>query len=77
MDIMVQVRIHLVPTYILIISSIYISVTMQHKIVTVTLIFIHGMFRPYTAINKCPRYSKLFIALLVSILKLKLKFQLK
>jgi hypothetical protein len=44
---------------------------MQRKIVTVTLIFIHNMFRLYTAI-KCPRYAKLFTVLLVSILKLKL-----
>jgi hypothetical protein len=51
----------------------YISVTMQHKIVTVTLIHIHNMFRSYTAIIRCPRYAKLFTALLVSILKLKLK----
>jgi hypothetical protein len=44
---------------------------MQHKIVTATLIFVH-MFRPYTVIIRCPRYAKLFTALLISILKLKL-----
>jgi hypothetical protein len=37
---------------------------MQHKIVTVTLTVIHDIFRPYTAIIKCPRYAKLFTALL-------------
>jgi hypothetical protein len=42
---------------------------MQHKIVTVTLIFIHDMFRPYTAIIRCPHCAKLFTALLVSVLK--------
>jgi hypothetical protein len=40
-----------------IVSSTYISATVQHKIVTVTLIFIHNMFRPYTAIIRCPRYA--------------------
>jgi hypothetical protein len=39
--------------------NIYVSVTMQHKIVTVTSIFIHDMFRPYTAIIRRPRYAKL------------------
>jgi hypothetical protein len=58
---------------LLLISSIHISVTMQHKIVMVTLIFIHDIFRPYTAIIMCPRYAKLFTALPVSNLKLKLK----
>jgi hypothetical protein len=48
---------------------------MQHNMVTITLIFIH-MFWPYTAIIKCPRYAKLVISLLVSILKLKLKLRL-
>jgi hypothetical protein len=42
----------------------YISVTMQHKIVTVTLIFIHEMFLQYTTMNRCPRYAKQFAALL-------------
>jgi hypothetical protein len=55
------------------ISSVHISVTLQHKIVIVALIFIHYMFRPYTAIIRCPRYAKLFTELLVSISKLKLK----
>jgi hypothetical protein len=52
---------------------------MQRTIVTITLIFIHDMFRPYTAIIKCPLYAKLFTVLLVWILKLKLhlKFKLK
>jgi hypothetical protein len=50
---------------------------MQHNIFTVTLISIHNMFQPYTAIIRCPRYAKLFTALLVSILKLKLQFQIK
>jgi hypothetical protein len=45
--------------------SIYISVTMQHKFGTINLIFIHEVFRSYTAIIKCPRYAKLFTALLV------------
>jgi hypothetical protein len=36
------------------ISSVYTSVPMQHKIVTVTLIFIHNMFWPYTTIIRCP-----------------------
>jgi hypothetical protein len=48
---------------------------MQHKIVMVTLIFIHDMFRPYTVIIRCPRYAKLFTALLVSFLKLKLRLK--
>jgi hypothetical protein len=34
---------------------------MQNNIVTITLIFIHNMFRPYAAIIRCPRYAKLFI----------------
>jgi hypothetical protein len=57
----------------------YISVTMQHKVITASLIFIYDMFRLYTAIIMCPRYAKLFTALLLSILKLKLllKFRLK
>jgi hypothetical protein len=46
---------------------------MQSKIVTVTLVFIHDMFRPYTAIIRCPHYAKLFTALIISILKLKLR----
>jgi hypothetical protein len=50
---------------------------MQHKIVTVMLIFIHYMFHQYTAIIRGPRYAKLFTALLVSILKLKLQSLLK
>jgi hypothetical protein len=50
---------------------------MQHKIVTVSSIFIHDLFRPYTAIIRCLRYAKLFTALLVSILKLKLKLRFK
>jgi hypothetical protein len=50
---------------------------MQHNVVTVTLIFIRDVFRLYTAIIRCPRYAKLFIALIVSILKLKLKLRLK
>jgi hypothetical protein len=53
------------------------SVRMQHKIVTVTLIFIDDMFPPYSAIIRYPRYAELFTALLVSILKLKLKLRLK
>jgi hypothetical protein len=54
-----------------IISSIYISNTLQHKIGMVTLIFVHNMFWPYMEIIMCARYAELFIALLVSILKLK------
>jgi hypothetical protein len=50
---------------------------MQHKIVTVTFIFIHDMFRPYPAIIRCPRYSKLFTALLVSNFKIKIKIAIK
>jgi hypothetical protein len=50
---------------------------MEHTSVTVTLIFIHDMFRPYTAIISFPRYAELFTALLVSILKLKIKYTLK
>jgi hypothetical protein len=44
---------------------------MQHTIVTVALVIIHDMFRPCTAIIRCPRYAKLFTALFISILKLK------
>jgi hypothetical protein len=50
---------------------------MQHKIVTVILIFINDMFAPYTTIIRCPSYANLITALLVSILKLKIKFRLK
>jgi hypothetical protein len=50
---------------------------MQHKIVAVTLIFIHNMFRRFTTIIRCSRYAKLFTALLVTILKLKLELRLK
>jgi hypothetical protein len=39
----------------------------------ITLIFIHDMFQLYSAIIRCPHYAKMFAALLVSILKLKLK----
>jgi hypothetical protein len=60
-----------------VISSICISVTIQYKIVTVTLIFIRDMFRPYTAIIRCPRYAKLFTELPVSVLKLKLRLKFK
>jgi hypothetical protein len=33
---------------------------MQHKIVAFTLIYIHDMFRPYTAIIRRARYANLF-----------------
>jgi hypothetical protein len=47
---------------------------MQHNVVTATLIFIREVFRPCTAIIRCPRYAKLFIALVV---KTKIKIQIK
>jgi hypothetical protein len=50
---------------------------MKHNIVTVTLNIIHNMFQPYMDIFMCHRYGKMFIALLTSILKLKLKLLLK
>jgi hypothetical protein len=53
-------------------SSIRISSTMQHEIVTASLIFIHEIFLPYMVIVRCPRYANLFTALPISILKLKL-----
>jgi hypothetical protein len=42
----------------------------NNKFVTVTLILIHYMFRPYATIIRCLRYAEL----IVTILKLKLKF---
>jgi hypothetical protein len=51
---------------------------MKHKIVTVTLIFILDIFRPYTVIMSCSRYAKLFTALLIVVkIKIALKIQIK
>jgi hypothetical protein len=44
----------------------------QHKTVTVTLIFFHNMFRTYTAI-KYPCYAKLFTARACLNFKIKIK----
>jgi hypothetical protein len=60
-------------SYCCFISSMYIFPSQCNARLLVTSIFI----RPYAAINRCPRYGKLFIALLVSILKLKLKLRLR
>jgi hypothetical protein len=49
----------------------YIFPSQCNTILLVTLIFIHDMFRQYAVIIRCPRYAKVFTALLVSILKLK------
>jgi DMSO/TMAO reductase YedYZ heme-binding membrane subunit len=45
---------------------------MQHKIVTVTLIPSHNIFQSHKDIIRCPYYGKLFTALFVLNLKLKL-----
>jgi hypothetical protein len=60
-----------------IISSIYVSVTIYHKNVSHSNLYSQDV-SAYTAIIACPRYAKLFIALLLSTLKLKLllKFNL-
>jgi hypothetical protein len=55
----------------------HISVTMQHRIVSISLISVQNMFRLYTAIIRCPRHVKLLTVMLVVILTLKLKLQLK
>jgi hypothetical protein len=50
--------------------DIYVSVAVQHKIVTVNLIFIYDMFRPNSAIIRFAGYAKVYCLKLKYVLNL-------